>query len=96
MQRNDKPSHVRNNEREKQFELQTDHGVAVAAYERRDGALVFTHTEVPAEARGEGVGDQLARAAFDHARAAGEKVVPKCPFMASWLRRHPEYEDLRA
>lgn len=87
---------VRHNADENRFEAVVDGGLAVAEYERRDGQLVFTHTEVPQEARRKGVGDALARAGMEYARAEGLRVVPRCPFIAKWLSRHPEYQDLRA
>lgn len=69
-------------------------GAAIARYKRRGDTMVLVHTEVPAAAEGEGVGGALARAALDHARSEGLRVVPRCPFMAAYIRRHPEYEDL--
>jgi len=56
--------------------------------------MVLVHTEVPESAEGKGVGSALARAALDHARREDLSVVPRCPFMASYIRRHPEYGDL--
>ncbi len=66
----------------------------IAAYRNRPGARVFTHTEVLPEWEGRGVGGRLAQAALDDVRARGLQAVPRCPFIAAWIRRHPEYEDL--
>jgi uncharacterized protein len=52
------------------------------------------HTYVPASARGKGVGEALAEAAFDYARERGYRVVPSCPFVRTWLRRHHEQAKL--
>src|SRR6476660_9378802 len=79
---------------EHQFELVVDGFTAFAAYQRDGNAFVFTHTEVPPELQGQGVGSALARGALDAARAEGAEVVPLCPFIASYIRRHPEYLDL--
>lgn len=69
----------------------------VAAYERRPGRLTITHTEINAAHQGKGLGDQLARFALDSVRDAGtEKVIPRCPFMARFIARHPEYQPLLA
>ena len=68
--------------------------VAFAAYVRRPGAIVFTHTEVPPALEGRGVGSRLARDALDDARRRGLAVIPRCPFVAAYIRRHPEYRDL--
>jgi uncharacterized protein len=78
------------------FELTIDGAVAIAAYERRPDRLVMTHTEVPEALSGRGVGSVLARGALDAIRAQGLKVVARCPFIASFIKRHPEYEDLVA
>ena len=76
------------------FELTVDDLTAFAAYERDDGVIVFAHTEVPPQFQGKGVGAALARGALDAARAEGAEVIPLCPFIASYIRRHPEYLDL--
>ena len=76
------------------FEL-TDGGErAFAAYRLHDGTIVFTHTEVPPARKGRGIGSALARAALEYARAEGFAVVPLCPFMASYIRRHPQNQRL--
>ncbi len=68
----------------------------LAAFVERDGATVFTHTEVDEAFGGQGIGGQLARAALDDVRARGSKVVPLCPFIKSWIDNHPDYQDLVA
>jgi predicted GNAT family acetyltransferase len=69
-------------------------GVAVAAYARAGGTVMFLHTEVPGSLGGRGVGQALARYALDDSRRLGLQVVPHCPFIAAFIRRHPEYLDL--
>jgi predicted GNAT family acetyltransferase len=68
--------------------------VGLAAYRRQGRTVVFTHTEVDPSAEGHGVGAALARAALDDVRARGQSAVPLCPFIKSWIERHPEYADL--
>jgi predicted GNAT family acetyltransferase len=70
--------------------------VGLAAYRRRNGRLVFTHTEVDKSQSGRGFGSRLAAAALDDARRQGLEVVPLCPFMAHFIDEHPEYEPLVA
>lgn len=67
-----------------------------AAYRRGPGRITFTHTEVDDRFEGRGVGGELARHALDAARAAGLAVVPRCPFIAGWIDKHPQYADLVA
>jgi predicted GNAT family acetyltransferase len=57
---------------------------------------VFLHTEVDPSVKGLGIGSRLAAGELDDVRSRGLKVVAKCPFIAAWLRRHPDYADLLA
>jgi predicted GNAT family acetyltransferase len=72
------------------------HLVGLAAYRRRNGRIAFVHTEVDESCEGRGFGSRLAAAALDDARSKGLVVVPLCPFIARYIDRHPEYEELVA
>jgi len=85
---------VRDNRAEQEFTLDVDGETAVAAYQRESGTIVFTHTLVPARIEGRGVGSRLIRGALDAARDQGLKVVPQCPFVRTYIDRHPAYRDL--
>lgn len=69
---------------------------SVCEYELMGANWVFTHTFVPPELRGRGVAEHLVRAALADARAQGRKVVPACSYVAKFIERHAEYQDLRA
>jgi len=56
--------------------------------------ITFTHTEVPEELEGQGIASQLARFALEDARACGLAVIPLCPFINAYIRRHQEYLPL--
>jgi hypothetical protein len=56
--------------------------------------LSIVHTDVPAQLRGDGLGEVLARAALDFARSRGMMVKPHCQFVAGYMARTPEYQDL--
>lgn len=59
--------------------------------------MTIYHTEVDPAFEGQGVGSQLAKAALDDVRARGLELVPRCPFIAAYIRRHSEdYLDLVA
>ena len=88
--------HVTHDAAQHRFVADLDGGQAVAAYHLQGRRILFTHTEVPPEHEGRGVGGALARAALDHARAEGLEVVPQCPFITAWVKRHKEYHDLVA
>lgn len=85
---------VVDNELEDRFELRYDGRLAgFAAYRHRDKATVFVHTEVDPEFEGKGLGSMLARQALDQTVARGEAIIPVCPFISAYLRKHPEYDD---
>lgn len=72
-----------------------DHVVGFAAYSRRDpDVLVLPHVEIDTAYEGRGLGSALVQGALDQVRAAGDRVVPVCPFVVAYLKRHPEYTDL--
>lgn len=68
--------------------------VGFADYRRRPGRLVLPHTEIDEEHRGGGLAARLVRTVLDAARAEELRVTPLCPYVADYIRRHPEYADL--
>ena len=76
------------------FEFVTGGEVAVLIYERRGDALVFVHTEVPPALRGRGLGKALVKAGLEAARREGLRIVPVCPFVKAFLRKHPESSEI--
>lgn len=76
------------------YELTLDGVTAHVDYARAPGVITFIHTIVPEELGGRGVGSKLAQFVLDDARRHGEKVIPKCPFIAAYIKRHSEYQDL--
>lgn len=83
------------NPQEHRFELALSQDAVAVAYYRLEGdRTVLTHTEVPFEYAGQGIGSQLAKGVFDAIRASGRKAVLKCPFMGWFYARHPEYSDI--
>lgn len=84
---------VVDNELEDRFEVfHGDSLAGFASYRRRAGATVFVHTEIDPAFEGKGLGSVLARKALDQTVARGETIIPVCPFIAAYLRKHPEYE----
>ena len=92
--RNPDPIAITNNAAAGQFEARAGDRVAVLRYRRSPDRIVFVHTEVPEGLRGHGVADQLAHAGLEFARAEKLNVIPLCPFVATYIRRHPEFEPL--
>jgi predicted GNAT family acetyltransferase len=88
------PDTVRDNPALHRFELDLNGRTAAAYYQLSPGVITFTHTEVPPEMAGHGIGSQLVRGALEAARARGLKVVPRCPFVAAYMAKHAEFNDL--
>lgn len=76
------------------FAVNLEGATAVLTYQQEDDSIYFVHTEVPPAMEGKGIGGQLAKAGLTYARENNLKVVARCPFVASYLKRHPEYADL--
>ena len=85
---------VVNNTATSRFEVTLDGETAFAEYRLKPGKIILPHTVVPPAFEGKGVAGALARAAFGHARAEGLKVIPTCPFMSAWVKKHPEEHDI--
>lgn len=75
----------------------TLHGrLAECSYQRRGEVLALHHTEVPAALQGQGVAAALVQATLAWARAEGLRVRPVCSYVAAYMKRHPETQDLLA
>lgn len=86
---------VSHNVSEQRYELPTDHGLAIAVYRQQGDARLFTHTEVPSDDEGRGIGARVVKAALEDTRKQGFKIVPVCSFVVAYVRRHPEFDDSR-
>jgi predicted GNAT family acetyltransferase len=85
---------VQNNPAQKRYQLEAEGHIAATYYELSDRVITFVHTEVPPELGGKGIGSKLIKGALDQVRAAGLKVVPRCPFVKAYIEKHPDYADL--
>ena len=89
------PPQVRENAERKRFEIDLGDGqLAIAEYTLPAGKIMFTHTEVPPEHEGKGLGSALIRAGLAAARERGLQVIPICPFFARYMQKHEEVQDL--
>ena len=79
------------------FTAEVAGATAYLTYRERAGRVLdFDHTFTPPSARGGGIASQLTARALEHARSGGYKVIPSCPFVAAYIRRHPQFRDLLA
>lgn len=85
---------VINNEQQQQFEVHAEGEVAILVYRFYKQDIALMHTEVPPKLEGKGIASVLAKHALEWAKAHRKKVMVYCPFVASYLKRHPEYNEV--
>jgi len=85
---------VTNNEVASQFEMKVDGEMALLTYKRMGNSMILNHVEVPAALEGRGIASKLARTALELARMEHLDVVPVCPYVVGYLKKHAEYQDL--
>ena len=82
------------NDATRRYELTVDGALAgYAQFRTGPDTIVFTHTVVKPAYEGRGLGSRLAKFVLDDAVARGEAIVPECPFISAYLRRHTKYEE---
>jgi len=86
---------VRDNPAELRYEiLAGEELLGIIRYVKEPGAVVLVHTEIEPSLEGQGVGSRLIAGALADIRSRGLKLVPVCPFVLAYLKRHPEFDDL--
>lgn len=78
------------------YEMDIGGLTAFVTYTRQGDVLILNHAEVPPAVEGQGYGSQLARGVLDDIRGKGLKVIPRCGFIVSFIRRNPGYADMVA
>lgn len=84
---------VTNNTERLQFEVHDEGETAVLQYRFHDGVIWLMHTEVPVKLEGKGIASTLAHFGLEWAKENHMKAKVLCPFVAVYLKRHPEYLD---
>jgi uncharacterized protein len=85
---------VVHNPTEKRFEVRLGEQIAMTEYMLAGRNIIFTHTEVPPAFEGRGIANKLAHTALEYARTEALKVQALCPFIALYVRKHPEYQSI--
>ncbi len=85
---------VVHNEADSQFEATVQGQRSELSYTRDGNRILFTHTGVPPALRGRGIAGKMAHAALEYTRENNLVAVPRCSYMVSYIRRHPEYQPL--
>lgn len=87
---------VTHDRRAHRFEAVVEGTSCILDYQLANGVMTITHTGVPAAVGGRGIASALVKSALEEARSEGWKVVPACSYADVWMRRHPDFDDLRA
>ena len=92
---NDNNATVRHDENAHRYVLEIG-GLALGFAEYQDDGQrqVFTHTEVDQSLSGQGMGSKLVRESLDDARRRGKRVVPVCGFVADYVKKHHDWDDI--
>jgi predicted GNAT family acetyltransferase len=86
---------VFDNSDEHRYEIYSEGELAgLVTYTSAEDHIVFNHAETRPPFEGRGLGARMVKAALDDARRQGTTVKPSCPFVAEYIRGHPEYDDL--
>lgn len=86
---------VRDNPAELRYELlDGDDVIGEIRYRREPGAVALVHTEIESAYEGQGLAGLLVAGALRDLRERGLGVIPVCPFVRGWLRRHPDQADI--
>ncbi len=83
-----------NNEAAKRYEFQIGGQLAFVEYIKTKDKIFLTHTEVPTSLEGNGIGSSLIKLALEDVDEKGLTLVPLCPFVAAYIKRHPEWKRL--
>ena len=68
--------------------------IAELTYVKDNGIMTIDHTEIDEKLRGEGIGEDMVRAAVEYARANGLKIRALCPYAKKVIDRTPEFQDV--
>ena len=82
------------NEAEKQFEMKIESHTAFIEYTMKDDKIYLTHTEVPKELEGHGIGSVLVKKTLQHIKDHNLILVPSCSFVAAYVDKHPEWQSI--
>lgn len=82
------------NEEEHQYEFRIGKAVAYVRYKKENNVLFLTHTVVPQQLSGKGIGSALVKQVLTRIKKENTTIVPQCSFIASYIERHPEWQSL--
>ncbi|MVZ67160.1 N-acetyltransferase [Sphingobacterium sp. DK4209] len=90
------PIPVVKNEEQGRFELNVDGHIAFIDYKETNSNVALVHTEAPSELAGTGAAAALVEKTLVYIEEAGKKVLPYCPYVYAFIKKHPEWKRLVA
>ena len=89
------PGNRNKSEERHQYEFHVDQYTPKIEYiKSTNGEIYLTHTEVPTQLGGKGIGSQLVEKALKDIEKQGLRLVPLCPFVAGYIHKHPEWKRI--
>lgn len=85
---------VKDNPAKHRFEATVEGQTAFIDYKLQPGLMQVLHTEVPQELEGRGIAGAMTKYALEHIAAKNLQLLPLCPYMRAYLKKHPEYQHL--
>lgn len=82
------------NEAKKQYEIHVDGSIVRIEYIKAKDKIYLTHTEVPKEMEGKGLASAIVNLVLEDIKSKDLTLVPMCPFVAMYIKRHPEWRNL--
>jgi predicted GNAT family acetyltransferase len=83
------------NQDENQYEFRIGKHIAKIEYiKTKNNEIYLTHTETPIALEGKGIASALVKEVLEDIKAKGLRLVPLCPFVVSYIQKHPEWRDL--
>lgn len=82
------------NEAAHRFELTIDGQLAVIVFRKHDEVITLEHTEVEPALEGKGAATAIIEKTLDYIEQRGFRLVPLCPFVVAYLKRHPEWKRI--
>ncbi len=82
------------NAAKKQYEFHVEGQVTRIEYIKAQDKIYLTHTEVPRELEGKGIATELVKQVLEDIKVKELTLVPMCPFVAMYIKRHPEWKTL--
>lgn len=88
------PYSIIDNGEKKRYEFKLPEHSPHIEYIRTKDKIYLTHTEVPVALEGQGIGTELVKQALQDVKDKDLTLVPLCPFVAHYIKEHPEWKEL--